>query len=153
MKKSLRQIIREQVEKLFEVDITNPAGDAINDIQAQVADTQKYLDNLEKETKEQIKTDEKLLNIDKQTKSNSPSTINISGKSIPNPKRKGLDQELPAKEKVIQAREEGLKQIEKAKANYEKMAANLEKKEIEIAKSQKAGESKSSVLPSMGSPI
>ena len=153
MKKSLRYIIREQIERLLEADAANPAGDALNDIQAQVADTQKYLDNLEKETTVQIKTDQKLLNIDKQTKSNSPTTITISGKTIPNPKRKGLDQELPAKDKVIQAREEGLKQIEKAKANYQKMADDLAKKEIEIAKSQKEGGSKSSVLPSTDSPI
>lgn len=153
MKNSLRYIIREQVEKLFEAGALNPAEDAINDIQAQVANTQEYLDNLEKETKSQIKTDEKLLNIDKQTKSNSPTTLNINGKSVPNPKRKGLDQELPAREKVIQAKEDGLKQIEKAKANYDKMASDLEKKEIELAKSQTQGSSKSSVLPSMGSPI
>ena len=153
MKNSLRYIIREQIERLLEADAANPAGDALNDIQAQVADTQKYLDNLEKETTVQIKTDQKLLNIDKQTKSNSPTTITISGKTIPNPKRKGLDQELPAKDKVIQAREEGLKQIEKAKANYQKMADDLAKKEVEIARSQKSGDSKSSVLPSLDSPI
>ena len=60
---------------------------------------------------------------------------------------------MPAKDKVIQAREEGLKQIEKAKANYQKMADDLAKKEVEIARSQKSGDSKSSVLPSLDSPI
>jgi hypothetical protein len=153
MKNNLRYIIREQIEKLFEADVLNPAGEAINDIQTQVASTQEYLDNLEKETKAQIKTDQKLLNLDKQTKSNSPTTLNVNGKSIPNPKRKGLDQELPAREKVIQAKEEGLKQIEKAKSNYEKMASDLEKKEVELAKSQTEKDSGSSVLPSLGSSI
>jgi len=153
MKRSLRHIIREQVEKLFEVDAMNPAGEAIDSIQAQVADTQEYLGNLEKETTAQIKTDEKLLNLDKQTKSNSPTTIDVSGQTLSNPKRKALDQELPAKEKVIKAKKDGLKKIEIAKKNYEKMADNLKKKEIEIAKSAKKGEAKSSVLPSMDSPI
>jgi hypothetical protein len=153
MKNSLRYIIREQIERLFEADVLNPAGEAINDIQTQVASTQEYLDNLEKETKTQIKTDQKLLNLDKQTKSSSPTTLNVNGKSVPNPKRKGLDQEVPAREKVIQAKEEGLKQIEKAKSNYEKMAKELEKKELEMMKTQKGGESKSSVLPSLGSAI
>jgi uncharacterized protein YhaN len=153
MKNSLRYIIREQIEKLLEADAMNPAGEAINDIQAQVADTQKYLDNLEKETQAKIKMDNKLLNIEKQTKSNSPTTLNVSGKTVANPERKALDQKLPAKEKVIQAQEDGLKKIEIAKSNYEKMATDLAQKEIEIAKSQKEGGSKSSVLPSLGSSI
>lgn len=153
MKNSLRHIIREQIERLLEVDVTNPAGDAINDIQTQVADTQEYLNSLEKETTAQVKTDEKLLNLDRQAKSNSPTTISVAGETLPNPKRKGLDQELPAREKVIKARKDGLEKIKKAKANYQKMADDLEKKEIEIAQSQEKGETKSSVLPTMGSPI
>jgi uncharacterized protein YhaN len=153
MKNSLRYIIREQIEKLLEADAMNPAGEAINDIQAQVSDTLEYLKNLEDETKNKIKMDNKLLNIEKQTKSNSPTTLHVSGKTVANPERKALDQKLPAKEKVIQAQEDGLKQVEKAKANYEKMADDLSKKEIEIAKSQKSGDSKSSVLPSLDSPI
>ena len=153
MKNSLRYIIREQIEKLLEADAMNPAGEAINDIQAQVSDTLEYLKNLEDETKNKIKMDNKLLNIEKQTKSNSPTTLHVSGKTVANRERKALDQKLPAKEKVIQAQEDGLKQVEKAKANYEKMADDLSKKEIEIAKSQKSGDSKSSVLPSLDSPI
>ena len=38
MKNSLRYIIREQIESLLEVDAMNPAGDAINDIQAHHCD-------------------------------------------------------------------------------------------------------------------
>jgi hypothetical protein len=153
MKNSLRNIIREQIERLFEADSLNPAEDAINDIQAQVADTQKYLEDLEKETKNQIKTDQKLLNLDRQSRSSSPTTITVAGEVLANPKRKGLDQELPAKDKVIKARQDGLKKIETAKKNYQKMADNLEKKEIEIAKSQKEAETKNSILPSLQSPI
>ena len=66
MKKSLRYIIREQVERLFEADMASPAGDAINDMQAQVADTVEYLKNLQDETESDVKTGEKLLNVKKQ---------------------------------------------------------------------------------------
>lgn len=153
MKNSLRYIIREQIEKLLEADAANPAGEAINDIQAQVADTQKYLDSLEKETKAQIKADQKALALDRQARGSTPTTVSVAGEVLSNPRRKALDQELPAKDKVIKAKQDGLKKIEKASSNYQKMADDLEKKEIEIAKSQKPGDSKASILPSLESPI
>lgn len=153
MKNNLRYIIREQLEKLFEAEAQNPAGEAIDGLQKQVADTQEYLDNLEKETRSSIQTDEKLLNVDRQRRSSSPTTLKIDGESVANPTRKGLDQELPAKQKVIDVRKKALKNIEKAQKNYQKMADDLEKKELEIMSSQKEGGSKPSVLPSLSSAI
>jgi hypothetical protein len=72
MKRSLRHIIREQVEKLFEADMANPAGDAIKDMQKQVADTVEYLTNLEDEAESDVKTGNKLLNVKKQARSTNP---------------------------------------------------------------------------------
>jgi len=153
MKNNLRYIIREQLEKIIESQENSLAGDAINDIQNQVADTQEYLDNLEKETQSSIKTDEKLLNVDRQRRSNSPTTIKIDGESVANPTRKGLDQELPAKQKVIDARKKALKNIEKAQKNYQKMSDDLKKKELDLKKSEKEGGSSNTILPSLNSPI
>jgi hypothetical protein len=153
MKKNLRYIIREQVEKLFEADIANPAGDAINDMQAQVADTLDYLTNLKDETESDVKTGVKLLNVKKQARSSSPTSIKVDGKSYINPDRAAKNAEVPAEGKILDAKEKSLDKIKDTTKNYEKMAKELEKKEIEMARSQKSGDSKSSVLPSLDSPI
>jgi hypothetical protein len=153
MKKSLRYIIREQVERLFEADMTNPAGDAINDMQTQVADTLEYLENLRDETESDVKTGAKLLNVKKQARSSSPTSIKVDGKSYVNPERAAKNAEVPAEDKILGAKEKSLDKIKDTTKNYEKMAKELEKKELEMMKAQKGGESKSSVLPSLGSAI
>ena len=153
MKKSLRYIIREQVERLFEVDMANPAGDAIKDMQAQVADTLDYLTNLEDETESDVKTGNKLLNVKKQARSSSPTSIKVDGKSYVNPERAAKNAEVPAEDKILGAKEKSLDKIKKTRKDYEQMAKELEKKELEMMKTQKGGESKSSVLPSLGSAI
>ena len=153
MKKSLRYIIREQVERLFEADAMNPAGDAINDLQAQVADTLDYLKNLEDETESDVKTGTKLLNVKKQARSNSPTSIKVDGKSYVNPERAAKNAEVPAEDKILGAKEKSLEKIKKTTKNYEQMAKELDKKELEMMKSQKESGKTSSTLPSLESPI
>lgn len=153
MKNSLRHIIREQLEKLFEADAMNPAGDAINDLQVQVADTLDYLTNLEDETEADVKTGTKLLNVKKQARSNSPTSIKVDGKSYVNPERAAKNAEVPAEDKILAAKEKSLDKIKNTKKNYEKMAKELEKKELEMIAAQKQSGKTSSTLPSLESPI
>ena len=129
MKKSLRYIIREQVERLFEADMANPAGDAIDDMQTQVADTLEYLTNLEDETESDVKTGNKLLNVKKQARSNSPTSIKVDGKAYINPERAAKNAEVPAEDKILGAKEKSLEKIKKTRKDYEQMAKELEKKE------------------------
>lgn len=153
MKNSLRHIIREQLEKLFEADAANPAGDAINDLQTQVADTLDYLTNLEDETEADVKTGTKLLNVKKQARSNSPTSIKVDGKSYVNPERAAKNAEVPAEDKILAAKEKSLDKIKNTKKNYEKMSKELEKKELEMIAAQKQSGKTSSTLPSLESPI
>jgi septal ring factor EnvC (AmiA/AmiB activator) len=153
MKNSLRNIIREQIEKLLEADTMSPTGDAINDLQTQVADTLDYLKNLEDETESDVKTGTKLLNVKKQARSNSPTSIKVDGKSYINPERAAKNAEVPAEDKILGAKEKSLDKIKNTTKNYEKMAKELEKKELEMLKTQKGQGEKTSVLPSLGSAI
>lgn len=151
MKNSLRHIIREQLEKLFEAD-GGALDDALADIEGQLTDTQEYLDNLEKETEQEIKTNDKLLNTDKQAKSSSPTTIDVGGTSIPNPKRKALDAQIPAQDKLNQARKKELDKIRKAQDAFKQAKDDLEKQKLDLAKSE-GGKSEQSTLSSLDSPI
>ena len=153
MKNGLRYIIREQLEKLLEANAMNPAGDAINDLQVQVADTLDYLTNLEDETEADVKTSTKLLNLKNQARNSSPTSIKVDGKSYVNPERVGKNAEVPAENKILAAREKSLDKIKNTKKNYEKMAKELEKKELEMNASQKESGKTPSTLPSLESPI
>ena len=153
MKNGLRYIIREQLEKLLEANAMNPAGDAINDLQVQVADTLDYLTNLEDETESDVKTGTKLLNVKKQARSSSPTSIKVDGKSYINPDRAAKNAEVPAEDKILGAKEKSLDKIKNTKKNYEKMAKELEKKELEMNASQKESGKTPSTLPSLESPI
>ena len=137
MKKSLRYIIREQVERQFEADMANPAGDAINDMQTQFADTLEYLTNLEDETQSDVTTGNKLLAVKKQARSNSPTSIKVDGKAYINPERAAKNAEVPAEDKILGAKEKSLEKIKKTRKDYEQMAKELEKKEAEKEKPKK----------------
>ena len=153
MKNGLRYIIREQLEKLLEANAMNPAGDAIKDMQAQVADTLDYLTNLQDETESDVKTGNKLLNVKKQARSNSPTSIKVDGKSYINPERAAKNAEVPAEDKILGAKEKSLDKIKKTRKDYEQMAKELEKKELEMIASQKESGKTPSTLPSLESPI
>jgi hypothetical protein len=153
MKNSLRYIIREQIEKLLEAEKEMSPEEKIKNIQDQAKASMELLDNMEKETKAQIKADEKALNLNTQAKSATPPTVSVSGEILINPKRKGLDGQLPADKNIISARKTALEKIRKEKKNKQaETDAEIKAQKIS-AKLKKPGDSKSSVLPSMDSLI
>jgi hypothetical protein len=153
MKNSLRYIIREQIEKLLEAEKEMSPEEKIKNIQDQAKASMELLDNIAKETKAQIKADEKALSLNTQAKSATPPTVSVSGETLINPKRKGLDGQLPADKNIIKARKDALKKIEDEKKKSQAETDALIKAQMINAKLQNPGDSKSSVLPSMDSLI
>ena len=165
MKNSLRYIIREQIEKLLEGEsflaktkeeymkmLNDNYSTDIENIDSQSLDKKnkdiEFLDNSEKEMQAIIKYEKERLRADKQVRGNTPTTITVAGNDLPNPKRKALDQELPASDKVLKAREKNLKNIEIQKKEIQQKADV----DIKAVIATKAGV-ESSVLPSTDSPI
>ena len=148
MKNSLRYIIREQIEKLLEAEKEMSPEEKIKNIQDKANKDIEFLDNSEKEMQAIIKYEKERLRADKQVRGNTPTTITVAGNDLPNPKRKALDQELPASDKVLKAREKNLKNIEIQKKEIQQKADV----DIKAVIATKAGV-ESSVLPSTDSPI
>ena len=148
MKNNLRYIIREQIEKLLEAEKEMSPEEKIKNIQDKANKDIEFLDNSEKEMQAIIKYEKERLRADKQVRGNTPTTITVAGNDLPNPKRKALDQELPASDKVLKAREKNLKNIEIQKKEIQQKADV----DIKAVIATKAGV-ESSVLPSTDSPI
>jgi hypothetical protein len=141
MKNILRHIIREQIEKIFEAEELSPIEQMIKNQQINI---EKSIKTLEQD----IENSEKLLNTDKQAKGNSPSTITIGGKTIPNRKRKELEIGTNIEDKAIKAKEDYLKDLEKSQEEIDKLADEAAKDRAEAEAKEKT-----SVLPSTDSPI
>ena len=144
MKNSLRHIIREQLEKLFEAEEMTPAEQAVQDTKNQIETS---IETLEQD----IENSKKKLGTDRQAKGNAPSTIKLYGKTVPNRARKELEIGTNIEDKVIKTKEQHLKDLEKSREEADKLAAKLVKDKAEA--DAKAKSEKTSVLPSMGSAI
>lgn len=143
MKNNLRLVIREQLEKLFEEEIS-PEQQMVQDTKAEIEQSIETL-------KQDIENSEKLLNTDKQAKGNSPSTITIGGKTLPNRKRKELEIGTSIEDKIIKAKQDHLKGLEKSREEAEKLADKIVKDKAKQDAEAKSG--KDSTLPSLESPI
>jgi hypothetical protein len=156
MKNSLRYIIREQIEKLLEAEEEMSPEEKIKNIQDKAKKDIESLNNSRKEMAAMVKYEKDKLNADKQVRGKTPTTVSVAGKDFPNPKRRALDQELPASEKVTKEKEKNLKDLDtREKEIQQKADAEIKDQMIDakLQKSQKSGDSKSSVLPSMDSLI
>jgi len=143
MKNSLRYIIREQIQKVFEAEELSPE-------EQMVQDTKKQIEQSIETLQQDIENSEKLLSTDKQAKGGAPSTVNIGGKTLPNRKRKELEVGTDIEGKIIKAKQDHLKNLEKSKDEADKLAKKLIQ---DKAKQDAEAKSEKSTLPSLESPI
>jgi hypothetical protein len=143
MKNSLRYIIREQIQKIFEAEELSPEEQMLQDTKKQI---EQSIDTL----KQDIESSEKLLSTDRQAKGGAPSTISIGGKTIPNRKRKELEVGTDIEDKAIKAKQDYLKNLEKSRDEADKLSAKLTQ---DKAKQDAESKSEKSTLPSLSSPI
>lgn len=156
MKNSLRYIIREQIERLLEAEKEMSPEEEIKNIQDKAEKDLDSLNNSRKEMAALVKYEKDKLNADKQVRGKTPTTVSVAGKDFPNPERRALDQKLPTSEKITKEKERVLKDLDTREKEIQQKADAEIKDQMIAAKLQepeKSGESKSSVLPSLGSAI
>lgn len=145
MKNSLRNIIRKEVNLIFEAAMDGGVlDDAMSNIEAQIDTNIKNLEDIKKTTDQDIKNKENVVKGKKQLRSQLPAQ---------NPDRQGLEKEVPAKEKEISAEKKQAEDIEKAKTDFQKTKEELAKKQAELANAKPEGEKGTSVLKTLESPI
>lgn len=144
----IRKIIREQVERLINEADANGGGmfdGALGNIDDIIT---KDLENVETIIKTQqidIKNKDNEIKTDMQLKSKLDAT---------SPHKKGLEREIPEKQKDYEVRKKQLKDLEDAKKGLETAKKEIDKQKIDLAKqAAKNNGGKSSALPSLESPI
>lgn len=144
----IRKIIREEIGKIFEQE-ESMFGNALTDIDAQL---QGDLDNVGLIIKTQ---QQDIKNMDTQIKGDLNTKSKLDAK---NPHKKGLEREIPERQKDMVDRKKQLKNLEDAKKGLEAARIEIQKQKLDMekqAKQSKPGEQQKpeSSLPSLESPI
>lgn len=149
----IRKIIKETIERVFKEQedggMDSMLGDTITNIETQLQGDLDNIGNIIKTQQVDIKNKDNEIKSDLQLKSNLDAQ---------NPHKKGLEREVPEKQKDFVIRKKQLKDLEDAQKGLSAAQKEIEKQKIDMetkAKSSpKAGETKtSSTLPSLESPI
>jgi hypothetical protein len=148
---NIRKIIREELSRLFEDDAADGSlfGGALTDISSEL---EKDLANVGIIIKTH-QTDMK--NMDNQIKSD----LQLKSKlNAQDPHKKGLEREIPEKQKDYEVRKKQLKDLEDAQKGMSAAQKEIEKQKLDLEKQSsqsQSGQADStpSVLPSLNSPI
>lgn len=140
----IRNIIREQLENLFEQMDGGILDGAMADLQDQITSNIENLESLEKSTDQDIKNSENELKGQKQLKGQLPTQ---------NPERQGLERQIPATEKELEKKRKGVDSIKKAQEDFKKAQQELQKQQAQIKQSSSKEDGNSEILPSLESPI
>lgn len=148
---NIRKLIKEQIEKVFNEQDSSESmfGDAVTNIETQL---QKDLDNVGNIIKTQqvdIKNKDNEIKTDLQLKSKLDAQ---------NPHKKGLEREIPEKQKDFEVRKKQLQNLEDAQKGLMSAQKEIGKQKIEMEKQAKLSatggkQTPSSILPSLESPI
>lgn len=144
----IRKLIREEIVRLFEQE-ESMFGTALTDIDTQLQGDLANVDVIVKTQQQDIK------NMDTQVKGDLNTKSKLDAK---NPHKKGLEREIPERQKEIVDRKKQLKNLEDAKKGLEAARAEIQKQQLDIQKQAKtatSGEQQApeSNLPSLESPI
>lgn len=145
----IRKLIREEISKLFEQEETSMFGTALTDIDSQLQGDLTNVDVILKTQQQDIK------NMDAEIKGD----LNTKAKlNAQNPHKKGLEREIPERQKDFVNRKKQLKNLEDVKKGLEAARAEIQKQQLDLQKqatASKPGGQKSpeSSLPSLESPI
>lgn len=151
---NLRKIIREEISRVFQEDDTTGGlfGDTLNNIGDEL---QTDLDNVGTIIKTQQLD---IQNMDNQIKSDSQLKSKLDAN---NAHRKGLEREIPERQKDYEVRKKQLKDLKDAQKGLQDAQQDIANQQNDLEKqSQQTGQSSStngtqtiSVLPSLQSPI
>jgi len=146
---NVRKIVKEELRKLFEQNDESMFGNALTDIDSQLQSDLSNVDVIIKTQQQDIK------NMDTQIKGD----LNTKSKlDAQNPHKKGLEREIPERQKDFVNRKKQLKDLEDAKKGLENARIEIQKQQTDIQKQlqqNKSGQPQKpeSNLPSLESPI
>lgn len=147
---NIRKIIREEISRIFKEDDMeeNPLDGTIANIETQLQNDLGNISTIINTQNTDIKNKENEIKTDLQLKSK------LDAK---NPHKKGLEREIPEKQKDFEIRKKQLKDLENAQKGLVAAQKEIEKQKVDMANQAKQSTSSNqttpSVLPSLESPI